>query len=160
MSTHVASGCTGAMTLRIILVLATVAAGLQAGSYYVWACGVLPGLRRVDDDTFVGVVAQVNQAIVNPVFLVTFLGAPVLTGSALALGAPRGWAVTGLALTLLTVAITVAGNVPLNDALARDAADPTTARTTFETAWQRWNLARTLTSAGALAALAAAALHS
>ena len=36
-----------------LLVVATVVAGLQAGTYFTWATGVMPGLARVDDRTFV-----------------------------------------------------------------------------------------------------------
>ena len=34
-----------------VLLAATVAAGLQAGTYYTWACGVMPGLARGDERT-------------------------------------------------------------------------------------------------------------
>ncbi len=36
-----------------ILLAATVATGLQAGTYYTWASGVMPGLARTDDHTFI-----------------------------------------------------------------------------------------------------------
>lgn len=140
-----------------ILLTATVAAGLQAGTYYTWACGVMPGLARVDDRTFVASMTQVNVAIVNPAFMLTFLGAPALAAAAVAVAptGARGWAVAGLALALGTVAITAIGNVPLNDALADGGS-----RSAFETAWTRWNLARAVTSTASLACLAWAALRS
>ena len=140
-----------------VLLAATVAAGLQAGTYYVWACGVMPGFAKVDDRAFVSSMNHVNVAIVNPVFMLTFLGAPALAAAAVATSGPgaRGWAVAGLALTLGTVAITAAGNVPLNDALAAGGS-----RADFESAWVRWNVLRTITSTGALAALGWAALRS
>jgi len=148
------------MTFRtVVLLLATVAAGLQAGTYYVWACGVMPGLARVDDQTFVVALHHMNQAIVNPVFMLSFLGAPLLAGIALATGPGRGWVAAGLVLAVLTVLITVAANVPLNDALDRAVTHPAAAREAFESAWVRWNIARTLTATGALAALATAALR-
>lgn len=145
-------------TLRSpVLLAATVAAGLQAGTYYTWACGVMPGLARADDRTFVSSMTHVNVAIVNPVFMLTFLGAPALAAAAVATttAGPRGWAIAGLVLALGTVAVTAAGNVPLNDALAAGGS-----RADFETAWVRWNVVRTLTSTGALAALAWAAIRS
>ena len=49
------SRCAGLMTelldtLRApILLAATVATGLQAGTYYTWASGVMPGLAKVDE---------------------------------------------------------------------------------------------------------------
>jgi uncharacterized membrane protein len=60
--------------------------------------------------------------------------------------------------------ITFAGNIPLNDAL--DAAGPVdkirdlaAVRADFESRWVKLNVARAFTSAGALGALAMAALR-
>ena len=140
-----------------VLLAATVAAGLQAGTYYTWACGVMPGLARTDDRVFVYSMNHVNTAIVNPVFMLTFLGAPALALAAVVTSSPsaRAWAIAGLALTIGTVVVTAVGNVPLNDALAAGGS-----RGDFESAWVRWNVVRTVTSAGALAALAWAAIRS
>ena len=140
-----------------VLLAATVAAGLQAGTYYTWASGVMPGLARTDDHTFTSSMNHINVAIVNPVFMLTFLGAPALATAAVATtsSSARGWAIAGLVLALGTVAVTAAGNVPLNDALAAGGS-----RADFETAWVRWNVVRTLTSTGALACLAWAAWRS
>lgn len=140
-----------------LLLAATVATGLQAGTYYTWASGVMPGLAHTDDRTFVSSMNHINVAIVNPVFMLTFLGAPALAAAAVATSAPgaRGWAIAGLALALGTVAVTALGNVPLNDALAAGGS-----RADFETAWVRWNVARAFTSTGALACLAWAAWRS
>ncbi|MFB9311549.1 DUF1772 domain-containing protein [Nocardioides plantarum] len=143
-----------------LLLAALVASGLQAGTYYTWASGVMPGLADTDDATFVSAMQHVNVAIVNPVFLASFLGAPVLAAAGVvAAGGPaRPWVVAGLVLALATVAVTAAGSIPLNDALA--AVDPRSdgstlaaARETFEGPWARWNVVRTLTSTGALACL-------
>jgi uncharacterized membrane protein len=153
--------------LRIPLVVAAlIAAGLQAGTYYVWACGVMPGLARADDRTFVNTLNSVNQAIVNPVFMATFLGTPVLAAAALATSTPatRPWTIAALIAALGTVAITAAGNVPLNNALGAATASPdanlAAARSAFETVWVRWNVVRTITATAALAALGLAALRS
>ncbi|HRD60740.1 MAG TPA: hypothetical protein PL137_07540, partial [Nocardioides sp.] len=73
LSTAAASGARGS-----VLLVAAVVAGLQAGTYFTWSTGVMPGLARVDDRTFVAAVQQMNIAIVNPVFIATFLGAPIL----------------------------------------------------------------------------------
>ena len=66
----------------ILLAAAVLVAGLQAGTYFTWSTGVMPGLARVDDRTFVEAMQQINLAIVNPLFLATFLGAPALAGAA------------------------------------------------------------------------------
>jgi uncharacterized membrane protein len=140
-----------------VLLAATVAAGLQAGTYYTWACGVMPGLAKADDHTFTSSMTHINVAIVNPVFMLSFLGAPALAAVAVAAttGSSRSWAIAGLALALGTVAVTAMGNVPLNDALAAGGS-----RADFETSWVRWNIVRTLTSTAGLGCLAWAAWRS
>ena len=148
-----------------VMLAAAVVAGLQAGTYFTWATGVMPGLARVDDRTFVNTMQQMNVAIVNPLFMATFLGAPLLAGAAAVVAGPqaRPWAVAATALAVGTVLITVVGNVPLNDAL--DAAGPVdkikdlgAVRADIESLWVKLNIARTFTSTGALAALTMAAL--
>ena len=159
------SGGSLATALRSpVLLLATVLAGLQAGTYYTWATGVMPGLARVDDHGFVSALQHVNVAIVNPLFMASFIGAPLLAAVAVATSGPaaRPWAVAALVLAVGTVVVTVAGNVPLNDALAAAGpvdriADLGAVREHFESLWTRWNVVRTLTSTGALACLAWAA---
>ena len=140
-----------------VILAATVAAGLQAGTYYTWACGVMPGLARTDDHAFTSSMNHINVAIVNPVFMLSFLGAPALAAAAAAATTSnaRTWAVAGLVCALGTVAVTAMGNVPLNDALAAGGS-----RADFETAWVRWNVVRTSTSTAALACLAWAAWRS
>ena len=73
-----------------VLLVAAVLAGLQAGTYYTWATGVMPGLARTDDRTFVHATQQMSIAIVNPAFMLSFLGAPLFAGAAIAGAEPRG----------------------------------------------------------------------
>ncbi|GAA5141390.1 DUF1772 domain-containing protein [Nocardioides marinquilinus] len=143
-----------------ILLAAAVASGLQAGTYYTWASGVMPGLARVDDRTFVHAMQQMNVAIVNPVFMATFIGAPLLAalGLAVADGPARPWVIAGLVLAASTAITTIAVNVPLNDALAAAGpvdriADLAAVRADFESTWVRWNVVRAFTSTGALGCL-------
>ena len=160
--------CDGHMTLNgLVLVAAAVATGLQAGTYYTWASGVMPGLARVDDRTFVHAMQQMNIAIVNPVFMATFLGAPILAAAAVATTSSlaRPWVIGGLAFAVATVVITAAGNMPLNNAIdaAGDVdriADLAAVRADFESSWVRWNIVRAVTSTASLAALGWAALRS
>jgi uncharacterized membrane protein len=149
-----------------ILLTASLACGLQAGTYYTWASGVMPGLARVDDRTFVHAMQQMNIAIVNPVFMLTFLGAPALAALAIAAtdGSARKWVIAGAVLAVATVVITGAGNIPLNNAL--DAAGPIdkiadlgAVREAFESDWVRLNIARVVTSTASLGCLVWAALR-
>jgi uncharacterized membrane protein len=147
------------------LMAAALMAALQAGLYYAFSCAVLPGLDRGDPRTLVAAMQQINVAIINPWFLVTFLGAPLLAAlaAALSLGADNRrvliWAALGAVFAVATFVITMALNVPLNDAL--DAAgnpdqvpDPAAVSAAFASAWTRWNTVRAVTSTIGVACLA------
>ncbi|MFF3447121.1 DUF1772 domain-containing protein [Streptomyces sp. NPDC002667] len=150
-----------------VLGAATVATGLIAGVFYVFACAVMPALARSDDRVFIEVMQNIDDVIQNPVFLLGFLGALVLTAVAArqSRGAPdRWWVLAALIAYTLAFAVTVTVNVPLNNALA-DAgppariADPAAVRDRFEDTWVAWNVVRALLSTLALACLVAAPLR-
>lgn len=69
--------------LTSMLSVATVTNGLLAGAFFVFSCAVVPGLRRVDDHTFVRAFQTINRAILNGWFLSIFITAPI-TGVACA----------------------------------------------------------------------------
>ena len=153
-----------------VLAAAILTTGLMAGVFGLYAHTIMPGLRHTDDRTFVGAFQSMDKAIMNPWFMAAFLGALVLTGLAAALhfSADRRnllpWIGTAFALYLIAVIITMAVNVPLNDAL-KAAGDPArigdlaAVRQHFhEARWSAWNLARTLTSTAAFGCLIAAAM--
>ena len=158
------------MTVRTVtLFAAALVSGLSAGLFYSYACSVMPGLGRSSDRTFVEGMQGINVAIINPVFMVTFLGTAVLTGLAVLLYLPasvRGvlpWIIAGLVLYLATLVITFAVNIPLNNQLMAAGepdriADLAAVRLKFETTWVRWNIVRALTSTAAFACLAWALL--
>ncbi|WP_410566692.1 DUF1772 domain-containing protein [Amycolatopsis sp. cmx-4-61] len=143
----------------VVLVAAVVAAGLVAGLFYAYACSVLPGLARGDDRTFVEGMRGINVAIVNPVFLSTFLGAPLLAGVAVFVSpGPRAWVLAGFGCLVAMVVITGVVNVPLNNALDGAGDDYAAARAAFEAVWVRWNVVRALVSTAGFGCLVAAVL--
>ncbi|MER6494915.1 DUF1772 domain-containing protein [Streptomyces griseorubiginosus] len=126
---------------RLVLGAATVTTGLIAGAFYVFACGVMPALSRSDDRVYVQVMRDINDVIQNPVFLLGFLGAPVLTAVAAwqARGGPhRRWVWAALTTSALAFLVTVAFNIPLNDALTGDGSYGAL-REEFEDPWVVWN---------------------
>lgn len=150
----------------IALILATLAAGLLAGLFYSFSVSVMPGLARSEDRTFVQTMQQINIAIINPLFFFSFMGTPVLVGLAavLHLGSDRRSVLIPLLLAFVaalgTLVITMALNVPLNNALDRAGhdldriSDLAGVRKRFEGPWVRWNHIRTVTSTAALAFMA------
>lgn len=140
-----------------VLGAATVATGLAAGAFYTFACGVMPGLARSDDRVYVEVMRDINDVIVNPVFLLSFVGALVLVGVAAWQGRRQGagyrrWVWAGFLAYAVCFLVTVAFNIPLNDELAR-AVDVGAAREEFEGAWVVWNGVRAVFSTVALGCL-------
>jgi uncharacterized membrane protein len=143
-----------------VLVGATVASGLLAGAFVLYAHTVMPALRRADDATFVETFTRLDHQIVNPWFMLSaFLGGPVLSLVAAITvdGDVRRWCLVALALHVAMILVTGAVNVPRNDALkgAPAGSDPGALRAAFDEArWARWNLVRVLLSCGATGVLA------
>jgi uncharacterized membrane protein len=151
-------------TLRAItLIGATMTMGLAAGSFLLYAHTIMPGLAKTDDRTFVSAFQHTDRAIINPWFMTTaFLGALVFTAAAAVTsrGTPAmRWVIAALVLYLVAVVITMAVNVPLNDAI-KSAGDPARidvalVRQRFhETRWAAWNLIRVATTTPAFGLLA------
>ena len=148
----------------VVLMGATMTMGLAAGVFALYAHTIMPGLRATDDRTFVGAFQAIDRAIINPWFMTTaFLGPLVLAIAATIVNLthpPSAWVAAALVLYLVAVVITIAVNVPLNDAIkaAGDPgriADPGRVRAQFhETRWAAWNVVRVLTSTAAFGCLA------
>src|SRR6187402_2153137 len=141
-------------TLRAALQLAaTLTMGFAAGAFALYAHTIMPGLKQTDDRTFVTAFQSIDRAIINPWFMVTaFAGALVLTLAAVVTNVGRDvfpWTAAALVLYVAAVVITLAVNVPANDAI-KAAGDPArihdlaAIRERFdETRWAVFNLIRT-----------------
>ncbi|NIK61111.1 DUF1772 domain-containing protein [Kribbella shirazensis] len=133
------------------LLAATMTTGLVAGVYAIYANAFMPGLAQTDDKTFVAAFQAVDRAILNPLFLgLGFVGALLFTLLAGLFSLKENalpWIAVAFVLYLVTMILTVAVNVPLNDAL-KAAGDPATidvaaARAAFdESRWRAFNLVR------------------
>jgi uncharacterized membrane protein len=148
----------------VSLLFATVAMGLVAGVFALYAHTIMPGLGKTDDRTFVGAFQSIDRAILNPWFLGGgFFGSLVLTvvAAIAQLGRdPLPWVAAALVLYLVAFVITIGINVPLNDAI-KAAGDPdritdlAAVRERFnEARWASWNLVRVVTSTVAFGLLA------
>lgn len=142
-------------------VLAVVLTGLFAGLFLGFSMAVMPGLARARDQAMVESMQRINSAILNPMFALVFVGAPVAVLGSTALFFAAGahhsafWTGVGLAALVVAVAVTFTVNVPRNNALdavgpAAKAQDVAAARSAFEPVWVRWNNVRTLMSVVAL----------
>jgi uncharacterized membrane protein len=170
-ATHETLGITEAETaavphdrfVRAATAVAVIGTGLAAGFFYTYQVSVTRGLARVDDQTYVATFQAINATIRNALFGLVFFG--TIPSLFVALGAhhrirsrARWLVLAGLGGYLGAIAVTMFGNVALNNQLAT--ADATTTavltRAEFEHSWNQLNLARTLLAFAAFVFLVAA----
>ena len=147
--------------IPVATVVAAVGSALVAGLMLAFSVSVMPALGRRPAHEAMATMQAANTAILNPVFGLVFGGATVAC-LLVAVTAPfttdhpgaAGRAVGALLYLIGTSGVTMAVNVPLNDAL--DAADPSSAEgerlwARYLTRWTAWNHLRTLAgTAGAV----------
>lgn len=158
--------------VQIILGITIVATALIAGLFYAWSCGIVQGLGKLSNLSYLQAMQSINREIQRPLFLVLFVGNLVLLPLTTWLCAG---AVQTSALALLIIAsvfyvvgvfgVTIAGNVPLNNMLDRvqpGSSSPGSlaeTRFNFEARWNRLNRIRTVCALAALLGTIAAALY-
>jgi len=155
------------MSLRLALTLAAaLGCGLVAGVFFGFSSFVMKALGRLPPPEGVSAMQSINIVVINPIFMGVFVGtaALCLASGVLALGRWQqpgaGLLLAGSLLYLVgTFGVTIAGNVPLNDALA--ALDPQSAEAArlwarYLVSWTAWNHVRTLAGLAAAAAFSLA----
>jgi uncharacterized membrane protein len=146
-----------------ILVMAITGAGLITGLLFAFSNFVMRALADLPNDKGMFAMQRVNEKILNPLFLVLFLGTPILCAliafkSAQQPGTPGSLLMLGGALSYLIgpFGITMLFNVPLNNRLAEvGQSDANEAWPAYQKQWQRWNHARTYMGVLAVILLAA-----
>jgi uncharacterized membrane protein len=135
--------------------------GAIFGFFYAWVCSTMWGLDQVDPRVAIAAMQGMNASVRNAVFAPAFFGTPLVLAvtallarrarsrraAVLFLAAALVYAVGGLALTM-------AVNVPMNEALATQ--EPATLEqaariwTDYSERWQLWNQVRTVLSGAGL----------
>ncbi len=142
-----------------------VGCGVVAGVWFAFSAFVMPALSRLPDAQGTAAMQSINVTAVRAPLMIAMFGvalACVALGgwAALNLGDARApWLLAGAAVYLVgTVVVTIAGNVPLNDALMALAPDSAAAHREwahYQDAWTAWNHVRTVTAIAATALLTA-----
>lgn len=147
-----------------VLTLATaLGCGLIAGVFFAFSSFVMKALARLPPAQGIAAMQSINVAVLNRWFLAPFMG----TAAACALlivSALVRWGDIEAILTLVgsalylvgTMAVTIAFNIPRNDALAAvaaDSADGAARWARYVPGWMAWNTVRTAAALAAAAAL-------
>jgi uncharacterized membrane protein len=157
----------GPGTLVVVLtVAAAVGCGAVGGVFFAFSTFVMPALARLAPAQGVAAMQSVNVAAVRPAFMALLFGTAALAAglgvhAALTWGDGRSGPVLAAAVLYLvgTVGVTVAVNVPRNDALARvepGGAAAAQAWSRFLPGWTAANHVRTATALAASVLLAVA----
>lgn len=142
-----------------LLWFSAIGCGVMSGVYFAFSAFIMTSFARIAPDAGIAAMNAINLQIVRspfiPLFLATTLAAAGLAGYALLhWSAPWGWpALTaGLLYFIGMFVVTMAFNVPLNDALAVQASrgvDGAEVWARYLSDWTFWNHVRTIASLGA-----------
>lgn len=151
---------------RALLTLTFVSAlgsGLIGGAFFAFSTFVMQALGRIPAAHGIAAMQSINIVVLNRWFLGAFLGtAAACTALALAtlVWRPTGsaWLLAGSVLYVIgTFLVTMAFNVPRNEALAAlapDSLEATALWTRYLKEWTAWNHVRTAAAVAAMTALA------
>lgn len=136
--------------LPILSTIAAVGSGIMAGLFFAFSNSVMRALSDLPPASGMQAMQRINVVIVNPLFLLVFLGTGVacLAVAAIAVPAPgapgHAWFIAAsLSYLVGVVGVTMMFNVPLNNGLERAAAQTAdVVWPVYVTAWVRWNHVR------------------
>lgn len=145
---------TGIVT--ILLWFSAVACGLLAGLYFAFSTFIMQALASIDRAAGAAAMNAINRVIQRSAFMPIFLGSS-LSSLVLAVIAILRWDSPGTAAMFAggliyivgMFVVTMAFNVPLNNALAADETQSAT-WSDYLNRWTRWNHVRTVASTVAM----------
>jgi uncharacterized membrane protein len=157
----------------LILLVAALAPGIlaaawSAGFFWTWSFTVMPGLGAATPEAAIEAMRRVNEGIRTPGFAFVLFGPAVFAGLATAGAFGAGRRDVALTAGLATAVhgagvlwVTIAFNLPLNDALAAAPVTPASAGDVwrgYAAPWTAWNHLRTAAATGTLLLMLLAAL--
>ncbi|UGA57475.1 anthrone oxygenase family protein [Vibrio sp. VB16] len=138
-----------------LYIFSAVSTGLLAGIYFIFSNTVMPALAGMATTSAAEVMQRINRLILNPPFLVLFMGSAftslLLIGLSLfGLGLPDSTlGIFAAGLTMTTFFSTIGGNVPLNNLLEGTSLHSISLDKTwlhYLSKWIKWNHLRALLS--------------
>jgi uncharacterized membrane protein len=142
-----------------LVLAAALGSGLVAGVFYAFSTFVMKALARLTPAQGIAAMQSINVAVLSPWFLGVFLGTAALSLAAITSAIFR-WGSTSAAWLLAggllhfagSFVVTIRGNVPMNEALAKVKAEDAAGAEYWKrylTGWSRWNHVRMAASLAA-----------
>jgi uncharacterized membrane protein len=151
---------------NILILISALGCGLIAGVFFAFSSFIMGALGKLPPGQGIAAMQSINVVVINPIFLGVLFGTAALAlflgfGAIRHLGDPRAiWIVAGAGLYVIgTVLVTMAFNVPLNNALA--AVDPARSEgaavwADYLRTWTIWNHVRGIAALAASGAFISA----
>ncbi|NKB71501.1 MAG: DUF1772 domain-containing protein [Candidatus Latescibacteria bacterium] len=150
--------------LLVLNLAAILGCGLMGGVFFAFSTFVMRALAQLQPARGLEAMQAINRTVLNPWFLGVFLGTAALSllliGLALWRDQQAGATYLlagGLLYMLGTLLVTIVGNVPMNEALAKIESDSDEAAdhwAHYLARWTTWNHVRTAASLAACASFA------
>jgi uncharacterized membrane protein len=146
-------------SLFSLIFTAAIGGGLNAGVFFAFSTFVMPALARLQPNQGIAAMQSINITAINPWFMLVLWGTAVACIFLMIMVLLK-WHQPGAAYLLVggllylvgVIGVTIAFNVPLNDALAivkPDSTDGATLWARYLTDWTFWNHVRTLAAIAA-----------
>lgn len=146
----------------LLTLFCALGSGVVGGVFYGFSTFVMAALMRLPASQGIAAMQSINIAVINPLFFAAFLGTAAASVAAAIVSLRAweqpgsGWRLAGCVFYLAgCILVTMACNVPRNDALARlDSTSAASAEpwTAYAAEWTMWNHVRTVASIAAAAA--------
>jgi uncharacterized membrane protein len=154
----------------LLAVVSILFSGAIFGFFYAWICSTMWGLDAADPKVAIAAMQAMNASVRNAVFAPAFFGTPFVLMATAGLAYCAGLQKAALLFLLAALlylfggmGLTMAVNVPMNQALARlpippDAGEAQRLWQAYSGPWQVWNIVRTLVSGATLVLTGSAVL--
>ena len=156
-------------TLTVLTVVTALGCGLAAGIFYAFSTAIMTALGRLPAPHGIAAMQSINIVVINPLFMGAFFGTALVCVAVAVLSAFEWeepevfYRLAGSALYVIgTILVTMAFNVPRNDALAAvnpDDADSAGLWRRYVVEWTAWNHVRTAAALAAAASLTIAVIE-
>jgi uncharacterized membrane protein len=140
--------------MKLLIAALGVACAVNGGVFFAFSFFVMQALGALPAAAGIRAMQSINVFAVTPVFMTTLFGTGLACLAAAAYAATAGMGtatmpvIAGAAIYFLgTIVVTIAGNVPLNNAVAAldpDAADAVWLWARYRRQWLAWNHVRTV----------------
>jgi uncharacterized membrane protein len=148
------------VVLYALTIAAALGSGLVAGIFFAFSTFIMQALGRIAPPAGIAAMQAINITVINPLFFAAFFGTVLIAALVVILALVQGqsgvllWLVAGAVLYIFgCVGVTMAFNVPLNNALAplgAESAEAAKLWARYLADWTWWNSVRTVASALAM----------